>query len=77
MNTASLRPLTIGYCRRFVQYGVRNCESTSNAIIKLFHCCTVAIRLPGDASDYNENKRSAVAPRMQNKVVVGRGNSES
>jgi len=26
--------------------------------------------LPGDASDYNEDKRSAVAARMQNKVVV-------
>jgi len=26
--------------------------------------------LPGDASDYNEDKRSSVAARMQNKVVV-------
>jgi len=30
---------------------------------------TVAIGLPADASDYNEDKRSTVAARMQNKVV--------
>jgi len=70
MHTASLRPLTIGYCRRFVQYGVRNCESTSHAIMNVFYCFTVAISLSGDASDYNEDKRSAVAALMQNKVVV-------
>ena len=34
------------------------------------YCFTVAIGLPGDASDYNEDKRSSVAARMQNKVVV-------
>jgi len=38
---------------------------------------TVAIGLPGDDCDYNEDKRSAVAARMQNKVVVEGGNSES
>jgi len=28
------------YCRRFVQYGVRNCESTSNyGSVLLFHLC--------------------------------------
>jgi len=58
------------YCRRFVQCGIRNCESTFNAIVELFYCFTVLIGLPGDASDYNEEKRSAVAARMQNKVVV-------
>jgi len=41
-----------------------------NAIMEVFYCFTVAIRLPGDASDYNENKTSAVAARMQNKMVV-------
>jgi len=38
-----------------------------NAIMEVFYCFTVAIGLPGDASD---DKRSAVAARMQNKVVV-------
>jgi len=42
----------------------------SNAIVEVFYCFTVSIGLPGDASDYNEGKRSAVAVRMQNKVVV-------
>jgi len=41
-----------------------------NAIMEVFYCFTVAIGLPGDASDYNEDKRSAVAACMQNKVVV-------
>jgi len=31
---------------------------------------TVSIGLRGDASDYNEDKRSAVAARMQSKGVV-------
>jgi len=34
------------------------------------YCFTVAIGLPGDASDYNEDKRSAAAARMEKKVVV-------
>jgi len=38
-------------------------------------CFTVAIGLPGDASDYHEDKSSAVAApavaaRMQNNMVV-------
>jgi len=41
-----------------------------NATMKAFYCFTVAIDLPGAASDYNEDKRSVVAARMQNKVVV-------
>ena len=45
--------------------------------MEVFYCFTVAIGLPGDASDYIEDKRSAVAARMQNKVVVEGGNSES
>jgi len=58
------------YCHRFVQYGVRNCESTFNAIMKGSYCFTVAIGLLGDASDHNEDKRSAVAARIQNNMVV-------
>jgi len=38
--------------------------------MEVFYCFNVAIGLPGDASDYNEDKRSAVAACMQNKVVV-------
>jgi len=38
--------------------------------MEVFYCVTVAISLPADASDYNEDKRSAVAARMQNKMVV-------
>jgi len=41
---------------------------------EVFYCFTIAIGLPGDASDYNEEKRTAVAARMQNKVAVERGN---
>jgi len=41
-----------------------------NAIMEELYCFTVAIGLPGDASDYNERKRSAVEARMQDKVVV-------
>jgi len=36
-----------------------------------------AAMFQGDASDYNEDKRSAVAARMENKVVVEWGSSES
>jgi len=45
--------------------------------MEVFYCFTVAIGLPGDASNYNKDKRSAVAARMQNKVVVEWGSSES
>ena len=39
-----------------------------NAFMEVFF--DVAIGWPGDASNYNEDKRLAVAARMQNKVVV-------
>ena len=48
-----------------------------NAIVEVFYCFTVSVGFPGDAPDYNEDKRSAVAVRMHNKVVVERGNIES
>jgi len=38
--------------------------------MEVFYCFTVAIGLPGDASHYNKDKRSTVAARMQNEVVV-------
>jgi len=39
-------------------------------IMECFYCFTVAIGLPGHASDCNKDKRPAVAARIQNKVVV-------
>jgi len=39
-----------------------------NANMEVFF--DVAISWPGDASNYNEDKRLAVAARMQNNVVV-------
>jgi len=45
--------------------------------MQLWKCFTVAIGLPGDASDYKEDKRSPVAARMQNNVVVEWANSDS
>jgi len=67
MRTASLRPVTIlpqicTVCTKLQKH--------FNAIIKVIYCFIVAIGLPGNASDYHENKRSEVAARMQNKVVV-------
>jgi len=44
--------------------------------MEVLYCFTVAIGLPGDASDYNEDK-SGQLQRIQNKVVVVRGNSET
>jgi len=38
--------------------------------MEVFYCFTVTIGLPGEASGYNEDKRSSVAARIQNKVVV-------
>ena len=66
------------YCSRFVQYGVRNCEST---FMQLWKCFTVsplrsACLAMHHASDYNEDKRS-VAARMQKNVIVEWCNNES
>ena len=68
MGTASLRPLTIqpqictAWCTKL--------RTHFNANMEVVYCFNVAIGLPGDASDYDEDKRPAVAARMQNKVVV-------
>jgi len=45
--------------------------------MEVLYCFTVATGLPADASDYNEDKRSAVAARMPHQVVVEWGNSDS
>jgi len=68
MRTVSLRPVTIlpqicrGLCTKLRKH--------LNAIMEVLCCFTVAIGSPGDASDCNEDKRSAVVACMQNKMVV-------
>ena len=72
LSCAPLRFCLLLYFRRFVQ-----CTKMSkhfNVIMEVFYCFTVAIGLPGEASGYNEDKRSPVVARMQNKVVVEWGN---
>ena len=73
MRTASLRPLTIP--PRFVQYAVRNCEST---LMQLCRCFTVSpLRSACLTVHQTTTKKSAVAVRMQNNVVVEKGDNES
>jgi len=38
--------------------------------MEVFYCYTVAIALPGDASDYSGDKKLAVTARMLNKAIV-------
>jgi len=68
MRTASLRPLTI--LGQICTVWCTKLRKHFNAIVEVFHCFTVSIGMSGDASNYNEDKRSSVAARMQNKVVV-------
>jgi len=68
MRNTSLRPVTI--LQQICAVWCAKLRKHSNAIMEVFYCFTVAIGLPGDASDYNEDKRSTVATLMQNKVVV-------
>jgi len=68
MRTASLRAVAI-----LPQICTVCCTKLSkhfNAIMEVFYCFMIATGLPGVASDYNEEKSSAVAVGMQNKVVV-------
>jgi len=68
MRTASRWPLTV--LRQISTVWCTKLRKHFNAIVEMFYCFTVAIGLSGDASNYTEDKRSAVVPRMQNKVVV-------
>jgi len=68
MGTASLRPLTI--LSQICTVRCTKLPKHFNAIMEVLYCLTVSTGLPRDAPDYNEDKRSAVAARMQNKVVV-------
>ena len=68
MGTASLQTVTV-----LPQICTVCCAKPGNhfnAIMEVFYCFTVAIGLPGDASDYNKDERSAVAARMQNVAVT-------
>jgi len=68
MRTASFWPVTM-----LLQICAVWCTKLRNhfhAIMEVFYCFTVTIGLPDDALDYNEDKRSAFAARMPNKVVV-------
>jgi len=68
MRTASLRPLTI--LPQICAVWCTKLRKHINAIVEVLYCFTVAIGLPGDALDNNEDKTLAVAARMQNKVVI-------
>jgi len=68
MRAASPRPLTI--LSQICTVWCTELRKHLNAIMEVFYCFIVAIGLPGDESHYNGDKRSAVAARMQNKVVV-------
>jgi len=75
MDTTSLRPIII--LPQICTVLCTKLRKHFNAIMEVFYCFTVAIGLPADASNYNEDKSSAHAARMQNKVVVERGSSEN
>ena len=67
------------YCRRFVQYGVRNCKST---FMQLWKCFIIspfrsACLAMHQTTMKTISSAAAAAARMQNKVVVEWGNSES
>jgi len=59
MRTASLRPATF-----LLQICTVRCTKLRKhfyAIMEVLYCFTVAIGLPGDATDYNEDKWSEAA----------------
>jgi len=64
----SLRPVTIVLQICTVWY--TKLQKHFNAIMEVLYCFIIATGLPGDASYYNEDQRSALAARMQNNVVV-------
>jgi len=70
------RPALASYYTAAELYNIVRMELQKyfNAIMEV--CFDVAIGWPGDASNYNEDKRLAVAVRVQNMVVVEWGNSE-
>ena len=73
IRTVSLWPLPM--LRQICTVWCTKLRKHSNAIVEGFYCFTVAIGLSGDSSNYNEDKRSSVAARIQNKVVVECGNN--
>jgi len=75
--TASFWPFTILLHICTVCKTAKTLRNKNAAIIEVFFCLTVAIGLPGDASNHNKDKRSAVATRIQSKVVVVLGSCEN
>jgi len=75
MRTASLWPVT--FLPQICTVCCAKLQKHFNAIMEVPYCFTIAIGLPGNASDYNEDIRPAVAACMQNKVVVEFSNSEN
>ena len=68
MRTASLRPISI--LPHICTVCCTKLQKHSNTVMEVLCCFTVSIGLLGDALHYHEDKRSAVAARMQNMVVV-------
>jgi len=62
MRNASLRPVT--FLLQICTVWCAKLRKHSNAIVEVLYCFTVAIGSPGDPSDYNQDKRPAVAARM-------------
>ena len=58
LRTASLRPVSM--LSQICTAWCRILQKHFKAIMEVFFCFTVAIGLPGDLSDYNEDKSSAV-----------------
>jgi len=68
MGTASLRPVTI--LPQICTLWCTKLQKHFGAIMKAFYCFDVETGLPGNASNYNEDTRSAVAARMQKKFFL-------
>jgi len=67
MRTASFRPLTI--LPQIFAIWCTKLRKHFNAIMEVLYCLTISIGLPGDASVYNEDKRSVVAARIHSGVA--------
>jgi len=77
MRTALFRPLTT--LRQICTVWCTKLRKHFHAILEVLYCSPLrsACLAMRHASDYNEDKRSIVAARMQYKVIVEHGNSES
>jgi len=69
IRTVSLRPDTI--LLQICTVWCTKLRKHFNAIMEVFYCFTIAIGLPGDASDYNEDKGLQLQHQFRIKVVWG------